>query len=128
MKPLAILLLALPALAQTVTKCDHYGQVTNCYAVPAPRPTLYRWSVAAVVSASAADAATSWGLREGNPVLGTRFDGRAVSIKAGMLTGSLLMQRWAMTRHPAMRRVFTWINFGEAGVLGGIAAHNARLR
>jgi hypothetical protein len=88
----------------------------------------YRSSVAAVVAANVADAGTSWGAREANPLLGRTFDGRAAAVKAGVTGAMLMFERTAIRRGYATRRKCTWINWAISGGLGLVAYRNSRLR
>jgi len=85
-------------------------------------------SVGALVAANVADAATSWGLRESNPLLGSRFDGKSVAIKGGLVGGSLVLQALLIKRHPRIAKKLAIINFGVSAGLAGVAWHNTTLR
>jgi hypothetical protein len=92
---------------------------------------LYVSSVAALLAATAADAGTSWGRIELNPVLardGARFGWQAMAIKSACTGASLLVQRFVLRRNPAARRKLAWTNFVMAGTLGAVAARNSTLR
>jgi len=88
----------------------------------------YRASVAAVVAANTVDAATSWGAREANPMLGRTFDGRSVAIKAGLTSGMLFAEREAVRRGYLTKRKCAWINWAISGGLGFVAYRNSRMR
>ena len=92
---------------------------------------LYRWSVIALTAANAADAASSWRLQEGNPLLahpGSQFGMQSVLLKSGFVGASMLAQRIVIRRHPEWSKRMTWVNFATAGAIGAIAHHNAGLR
>lgn len=95
---------------------------------------LWRWSLVAVAAGQAADLATSHRGSESNPRLrnesGELATGRAIGIKSGITVGSALFQAWTLRRWPNSRaaRVFAVVNFGIAGLHGGVAAHNLRVR
>jgi formate hydrogenlyase subunit 3/multisubunit Na+/H+ antiporter MnhD subunit len=93
----------------------------------APRQTLWKASLAAVVAASALDVHSSWGKQEGNPLLANhagQFGTRAVALK-GVITASALGMQWYMLRHkPEARSAATITNFAVAGAYGAVAAHN----
>ena len=97
-------------------------------------PNLWRWSVAAVAAGQAADLATSHRGYESNSWLrnesGELATGRAIGIKGGVTAGSALLQVWALRRWPnsSAARIFTVVNFGIAGLHGGVAVHNLRVR
>ena len=93
--------------------------------------TLYRWSVATVVAVNAADVLTSWSRTEANPVIarpGAQFGVSSVALKSGFVGASLLLQHVALRHHPGWHKRLAWMNFVTSGVLGGVAAHNARVR
>jgi hypothetical protein len=117
-----ILLLCLPALTlRAAEKLD--GE--------SPQRRFLRWSQAALVAGASADVASSWGAREGNPLLrgnDGRFGSRGASIKLGMIAGGLTIQYFTLKRHPEAARSTTICNVVAAGALGGLAARNARLR
>lgn len=87
-------------------------------------------SIAAVLTASAMDAATSVGKQESNPLLrGSQgaFGTRGVALKGALVALSLVPQ-FLLRKHHEYRRTFTVVNFAEAGILTGIAVHNSRVR
>ncbi len=89
--------------------------------------TAYRASVAAVAGCAAADAWSSYGRVELNPVLagrGQRFDGRSVAIKAG-ITGAWLGAQWIWRRNQRAYRVGNWV---MAGAWCGAAGWNLTTR
>jgi len=106
----------------------------GCAQVPQPAPDHYgrrdyNWSVAALVAASTADGAASWGRQELNPILGRgRFGARQAGIKTGITGGALLVQWLACRRHPGRRSWFTWVNVGTAGAMGAAAGRALKVR
>ena len=88
---------------------------------------LWRWSLAAMSAASSADAATSWGWREKNPLYGQHFEARGLAIKAGATGGFEAFELWMRRRHPKATSFLTITNFAATGVWGFAAIHNARL-
>jgi len=96
-----------------------------------PGRTLYRWSIAAVVAANAADVASSWSQQEANPVIaggGAQFGATSMAIKTGFVAASLVIQHVALRHRPDLYKKLSWLNFGTAGVLGGVANYNMRVR
>jgi hypothetical protein len=93
------------------------------------RPSRKMWlaSVALLAAASVADAASSWGRPELNPVLRSangRFGGRAVGIKCG-LVGATLTMEWLLGRNrPQADRPFAWMNFAAGAGTAAAALHN----
>jgi len=88
---------------------------------------LFAASVAAVATAAVADAGTSWGKAESNPVLGqSRFGASQTGIKIGLVSAALAGQYFIMRHHSKQAMgTFTVLNFASAGVLGAIAFHNS---
>lgn len=95
-----------------------------------PADTVQRiWigSVCAALAASAADAASSWGKQESNPLLASpdgTFGARGLAIKAG-IAGALLLPQWLLRRHKQLRTGFIAGNFADAAVFSAAAIHNA---
>jgi hypothetical protein len=99
----------------------------------ADRPSRWRaaWrmSQALLVGADAADAASSWGKNEGNPLLraGPRFSYGSLAIKLGALTGGLLAQHYIVRSAPDRTALFASANLAGAALLGVVAAHNMQV-
>lgn len=92
---------------------------------------FYRWSVAAVAAANAADAVSSWKAQEANPLVagtGTRFGIESLAIKSGFVATSLLIQHIALRHRPDWYKRMAWMNVVTAGALGQVARHNSSLR
>ena len=88
---------------------------------------LWKWSLAVLAAANVADAATSLGHRELNPVLGGGpFGARSVGVKMGIAGGGVAIQYLILRHRPAAAPKAAVINFAMAGVTGGIAARNTR--
>ena len=120
---LLLLILSVGAL------CAEDSSISVASTTPPPSKTLWRVSLASLAVANAMDLQSSWGKHELNPTLsgptGT-FGGQGALIKLG-LQGGLMGVEYFLTRgHPSRKlyRALSAINFGAAGVTGGIAAHN----
>jgi hypothetical protein len=89
----------------------------------------WRWSQVLLVSADAADIASSWGKNEANPLLrsGQRFGYGSLAIKLGALGGCLAAQHLIVPRHPERTPMITSVNFAVAGGLTVVAARNVRV-
>ena len=94
----------------------------------APLSLEVRWSVAVAIAAEASDAASSWGGRELNPMLGQRFDARSAAIKGGIMAAGLVWQYYRIRNRPELYRPVAWVNFGVGLGIGGVAVHNWRMR
>jgi len=149
MKFLMVMALALPMLAQEkmalpAGTMNIAGMVTPALPgrfeaglrqaqseTPVAGKTLYRWSLASVLAANAADVASSWNYHEANPVLGgsgAQFGTTSIAIKSGFVAGSLLIQHVALRHRPDLYKKMAWFNFGTAGALGGVAKYNLSVR
>jgi len=90
-------------------------------------PRMWKWSAIALAGATTADAVSSWGGVEVNPILAgrdRRFGARGVAIKAGIAAGTLIMQWAIMKRHPKAAKAFSYVNFGIAGSYVGFTIRN----
>jgi hypothetical protein len=95
---------------------------------PGARPSkLWRISVVALAASSSADAWSSYGRHEMNPLLRSpdgRFSGKAIGIKAA-IAGSGVVAQWLMLRHrPESAKAAALTNFGMAGIFTGVAVRN----
>ena len=98
--------------------------------VPSGR-TLYRWSVAAILAANAADAATSWKTQEANPVIagpGNQFGVTSVAIKSGFVVTSLLIEHIVLRHRPDLYKRLAWMNLITSGAFGAVATYNVGVR
>ena len=96
---------------------------------PVPCRNLWRTSVTALSVANALDVHSSWGKHELNSTLagpGGNFGKQGALLKLGF-QGGLLGIEYLITRgHPSGKvyRALSFINFGAAAAIGGVAAHN----
>ncbi len=90
--------------------------------------TIWHVSQAMLVSANAADIASSWGRYELNPLVrtGQRFGYASAGIKLGTVAGCLLAQHYLIHKTPSQYRYAAVANFAGAAVLGAAAIHNVR--
>jgi len=93
---------------------------------PARWQTVWRISQALLAGADAADAASSWGKHETNPLMrtGQRFGYGSLAIKLGALTGGVVAQHLILRRAPYQTPLFASANLGGAVLLGVAAEHN----
>jgi hypothetical protein len=99
----------------------------------APTPTsnrnLWRASLTALAVANALDVHSSWGKHELNSTLAGpsgNFGKQGALLKLGF-QGGLMGVEYLITRgHPSARvyRALSFLNFGAAAAMGGVAAHN----
>jgi len=94
-----------------------------------------RWHVVWGVSqgllagADAADAATSWGKYETNPLVrtGHSFGYGSLAIKLGALGGGLAAQHLIHRKSPDRAPLFATGNLASAALLGAAAVHNVHV-
>jgi hypothetical protein len=102
--------------------------VNQSAASPASRPNSRAWklSLLALAAAASADALSSWGKQEANPLLrssnGT-FGVRGLTIKGG-LTGASVVPQYMMRNNSKARKTFTILNFAETAMFTALAVHN----
>jgi hypothetical protein len=101
---------------------------------PSPAPVVnhhtnsraWKLSLLALAGATSADALSSWGKQEGNPLLrssnGT-FGLRGLAIKSG-LTGVSFIPQYIMRNNPKAQKMFTVLNFAETAMFTALAVHN----
>ena len=105
------------------------AQEARLFEKPTPYRNVWRTSVTALSVANALDVHSSWGKHELNSTLsgpGGTFGKQGALLKLGF-QGGLLGVEYLITRgHPSGKvyRALSFINFGAAGVIGGVAAHN----
>lgn len=92
--------------------------------------TVYRVSVATVAACAAADASSSWGKQEANPMISwarpdRQFGWEMAVVKAGITGAALLFQRFALRRHWIKPRAAGISNFAFAVPLCGVAIRNS---
>lgn len=104
--------------------------ITIAHVEDAPRRHTSRLWVAsciALLAATSADMASSWGRNEANPMLRSgdgRFGARGASIKLAMAGAMIAPQFFVMRRAPGSQRLFTIANFAQAGLYTGVAVRN----
>ena len=111
-----------------------FGETRNLLEHPRPgaKPSrLWRISVAALAAGSAADAWSSWGRAEANPLLqgpGGRFSTKALGFKAAVAGGSVAAQWLILRKRPETARAAALTNFGMTAAFAGVAARNHSIR
>jgi hypothetical protein len=87
-------------------------------------------SLAPLVASQALDSASSYGLRELNPMLAQpdgRFGMKAAGIKFGAIGGLIFVESLLVRKYPRSTKFFTVINWTTAGATTGLAIHNYTL-
>ena len=99
----------------------------------ADRPSRWRavWRVsqAMLAGADAADAASSWGKNEANPLVraGQRFSYGSLAIKFGALGVGMAAQHHMLSKSPNKTPLFASTNLAAAAVLGLVAERNMHI-
>lgn len=91
----------------------------------------WKYSLVPVIASQAMDVASSYGMRELNPFLGSadgRFGAKAAGIKFGITAAALGTEYWIVRKHPRAARPLTKLNWSAAIVTAGFAAHNFAIR
>jgi len=91
-----------------------------------------RWAISLgpLAASQALDAASSYGLRELNPVLRSSNGGfgmKAASIKFSAIAGLMGAEYLLVRKYPRSAKFFTIVNWTTAGATTGLAVHNYRL-
>jgi hypothetical protein len=98
----------------------------------APGNWRKRWaiSLAPLLASESLDAASSYGLREMNPLLAQpdgRFGMKAAGVKFGVIGGLIGVEYLLVKKFPRSAKFFTVINWTTAGATTGLAIHNYSL-
>ena len=93
---------------------------------PSRWSAVWRVSQAMLAGADAADAASSWGKNEANPLVraGQRFSYGSLAIKMGALTGGMVAQHYILRKAPNKTPLFASTNLAAAAMLAVVAEHN----
>jgi len=84
-------------------------------------------SLAPLFASEALDAASSYGMRELNPLLAGSNGGfgmKATTIKFGVIGALAGAEYFVVRKHPASAKLFTIVNWATAGATTGLAVHN----
>ena len=91
----------------------------------------WKRSLLAVAASQALDVASSYGLRELNPLLASsdgRFGGKAMSIKLGATGAIVALEYVLVKKYPKSARIFSKLNWASSVVTTGFAIHNYAIR
>ena len=87
-------------------------------------------SLAPLFASESLDAASSYGMRELNPVLASPdggFGGKATGVKFGVIGALTGVEYILIRKYPRSAKFFSIVNWTTAGATTGLAAHNFRL-
>jgi hypothetical protein len=127
--------LVTPALSPTLPAIDNSvesltRQTGNHESAHGSWQKKWAISLAPLVASEALDAASSYGLRELNPVLAQpdgRFGMKAAGVKFGVIGGLIGVEYLLLRKYPRSAKFFTVINWTTAGATTGLAIHNYTL-
>lgn len=87
-------------------------------------------SLAPLFASQALDAASSYGMRELNPLLASPDGGfgvKATGLKFGVIGALAVTEYFLVRKYPRSARVFTIVNWTTAGATSALAIHNYSL-
>ncbi|MGO9967658.1 MAG: hypothetical protein ACLPY2_10345 [Bryobacteraceae bacterium] len=125
------------AAAMNAQTASYVTPVANSRALPdisSPSYPVWKWSLAIMTAANAADAITSiqcnqdparCGYERGLLYAGAKF---SIGVKAAVVGGQMLAQWLAVRKRPKAMKWFVPGNVAQAGTGAWAAWHNARLR
>ncbi|MGH9645185.1 MAG: hypothetical protein ACRD4E_00090 [Bryobacteraceae bacterium] len=122
-----------PASAADATTVNQPVTIESAARRSADQTSLRRWkmSVAPVFASQALDVASSYRMRELNPMLASsdgHFGAKGAGIKLGSTAAMVGLEYWILRKHPRAAPIFTKINWSVSIVTTGFAAHNFAIR
>ena len=145
--PIALMILLAPLVARAddVSIPPAYPSVESAARLASTRSSLDRaaadrvradrsaWkrSLIPLVASQGLDAASSWGMRELNPLLADpngAFGGKAVMVKFGATAALIGIEYLLVKKFPRSARMLSKVNWAGAVVTTGLAAHNYSIR
>ena len=99
--------------------------------VDANAQKAWKRSLLPLLASQSLDAASSYGMRELNPVLADSrgaFGMRATTMKLGVVGAFAGVEYVIVRKHPGAARVFSKLNWTAAGITTGVAVHNFAIR
>jgi hypothetical protein len=132
------LLLTAAAMAPFAHAADPVETIPRSYLSPSfeskspqPLPASWKWSLAPMVASQGLDIASSYGMRELNPLLAgpqDQFGVKAAMVKVGVTAALVGVEVLIVKAHPGAAKIFTKINWSGAALTAGFAAHNFAIR
>ena len=145
--PIALMILLAPLVARAddVSIPPAYPSVESAARLASTRSSLDRaaadrvradrsaWkrSLIPLVASQGLDAASSWGMRELNPLLADpngAFGGKAVMVKFGATAALIGIEYLLVKKFPRSARMLSKVNWAGAVVTTGLAVHNYSIR
>lgn len=125
-------------LASGVRAADAVGEIPassplRLYEKPTPAvlPASWKWSLAPLVASQGLDIASSYGMRELNPLLAgpqDQFGSKGAMVKAGVTAAFIGVEYLIVKAHPRAAKAFAKINWSGAALTTAFAAHNFSIR
>lgn len=125
--------LVTPALPAVDRSIESLTREANVYGADRARGSWQKkWaiSLAPLLVSESLDAASSYGMRELNPMLAApdgRFGMKAAVLKFGVAGGLMGVEYLLVRKYPRSAKFFTVINWTTAGATTGLAIHNYSL-
>ena len=91
----------------------------------------WKISLAPLVASQALDAASSYGMRELNPLLASSnggFEAKALGIKLGLTATAVGVEYLIVRKHAGAARGLSALNWAMGAVTAGLAVHNYAIR
>lgn len=91
----------------------------------------WKRSLIPMLAAQGLDIASSYGMRELNPLLAGpdgRFGAKATGIKVGTAAAVVGIEWLIVKKWPGAARAFSKLNWGSAALTGAVAAHNYSIK
>ena len=123
----------LPA-APSVAEMTRRETSAAAYVASSKESSMYRaWkiSLAPMIAGQVMDVASSYGMREMNPMLAGpdgRFGAKGASIKLGVAAAVVGVEYLMVRKHPRSAAVLSKMNWASAVLTGSFAAHNYAIR
>ncbi len=96
-----------------------------------PVPASWKWSLVPLVASQTLDIASSYGMRELNPLLAgpqQQFSVKATVVKVAVTAAFLGAEYLIVKVHPRAAKMLTTINWSGAALTSGFAIHNFSIR
>jgi hypothetical protein len=91
----------------------------------------WKRSLIAVAASQSLDIASSYGMRERNPLLASsdgRFGPKAASIKLGTTAAVVVVEYLLIKKYPKAARIFSKLNWSSSVLTTGLAVHNFAIK
>lgn len=122
-----------PAAARYISSQTNGGQSSVAYIQKHDEAAVRAWkrSLIPLVATQSLDIASSYGMREVNPLLAGpdgQFGSKAVAIKVGTTAAIIGVEYLIVKKWPSSGRILSKVNWGTSVLTGAIAAHNFAIK